>query len=80
MGGEGRGGVNGTERNGVGETRVVVARTRTSIFVGGREGGSVGATEDERRGHVGGGVMGKTQPEPTNRAAKRATGRLSVCV
>ena len=32
---EGRGGVNGTERNGVGETRVVVARTRTSIFVGG---------------------------------------------
>ena len=24
--------------------------------------------------------MGKTQPEPTNRAAKRATGRLSVCV
>jgi hypothetical protein len=63
--GEMRGGVNGTGRDGTGETRVVV-----TFMGGGEEGGSVGATEDERHGQEQGGRFGENAAEPTNRTGK----------
>lgn len=85
--GGGEGGVNGTERNGMGETRVVVAGTTSLLYLlggaGGRREVRLERLSDRRRRTWtrGGGVMGKTQRSRGANQPNRKKGNwATVCV